>query len=419
MMLMRTIVSLASLGALALVGANVQSREVASSSSSVIETPAAPDSGMYSLAAGADGHTYLSWIETSPDKTATLRFARLDGRTWGPARTVASGRDWFVNWADHPSLTADASGTLYAHWLVQNPGSTAYGYGIRIARSNDSGITWREIFNAGTSYTSDYAGFVSLLPEGRELTAVYLTPTPPSSFSGTDGTHEGDHVKSVAAARFGADGTVVSDTVVDADACTCCPTAAVRTTSGLVAAYRDHTGPVRDISVVRNVDGRWSSPARVHVDNWTINACPTNGPALAAAGRRVAITWFTAANDVPRVRLAFSADSGVTFGSPLQLDGGNPVGWTGVVMLDDGSAVVSWLEATGKGEGEIRLRRATTDGRIGPSITIAPAKAGRLSGVPQLARVGQDLLVAWRDGKVRTALVSAPPLVAGSTSARH
>ena len=42
------------------------------------------------------------------DKTSTLRFSRFDGQAWGPARTVASGGNWFVNWADHPSVTASA-----------------------------------------------------------------------------------------------------------------------------------------------------------------------------------------------------------------------------------------------------------------------------------------------------------------------
>ena len=74
-----------------------------------IETPATADSGMYSLLTGADGRNYLSWIDTSADKTSTLRFSRFDGQAWGPARTVASGRNWFVNWADHPSVTAGAS----------------------------------------------------------------------------------------------------------------------------------------------------------------------------------------------------------------------------------------------------------------------------------------------------------------------
>lgn len=385
----------------------------------VIDTPAADGSGMYALISGADRRTYLSWVEAGEDKTATLRFARLEGEQWGAPRTVASGRDWFVNWADHPSVTAAGDGTLFAHWLVHNPGSGTYGYGIRIARSADGGRTWAEIFKAGLEYTSDYAGFVSLLPAERSLTAVYLTPTPAPAARHGDAGHEAEHVKTLAVARFGPDGAVVSDQPVDTDVCTCCSTAAVRTAAGLVAAYRDHTGQVRDISVVREVDGRWSAPARVHADGWAINACPTNGPVLAAQQRRVAIAWFTAAGDIPRVRIAFSADAGATFAPPVDVDGGNPVGWPGIVMLEDGTAVVSWLEATGSGDGELRVRRMSPDGRLGAPVTIAPAKAGRSTGIPHLVRVGDRLLVAWRDGRVRTAMFAPPDPAPPASSVRR
>ena len=35
----------------------------------------------------------------------------------------------------------------------------------------------------------------------------------------------------------------------------------------------------------------------VYNDGWKIAACPVNGPAVAANGKRVALAWFTAPND--------------------------------------------------------------------------------------------------------------------------
>ena len=43
----------------------------------------------------------------------------------------------------------------------------------------------------------------------------------------------------------------------------------------------------------RYVNGKWLAPQSVFNDNWKIAACPVNGPALAAHGRNVAMTWFT------------------------------------------------------------------------------------------------------------------------------
>ena len=111
-------------------------------------------------------------------------------------------------------------------------------------------------------------------------------------------------------------------------------------------------------------------------DGWRIGGCPTNGPAVAATGHRVAVAWFTAADDRPRVQVAFSTDAGATFAAPLRIDGGQPVGWADAVLLDDGRALVSWLERTGEGTGEIRLRVVGGDS-AGTPIAVAAASSGR------------------------------------------
>ncbi len=376
-----------------------------------MEVPAAAGSGMYALTTGADGRTYVSWIEPAMPSGHVLRFAVLEGTRWSSAKTIARGENWFVNWADHPSVTAAADGTLMAHWLVNNGarGKSAYGYGIRMARSTDHGESWREVLAVGTQHQSDYSGFVTLLPTDTGTMALYLTPgTHPASEHGHTG-EESDHIKAVHAVRFDRSGAVASTSEVDGDACTCCSTSMVVTTSGIVAAYRDHETTTRDIAVVRLRNGSWSPPARVYADNWQINACPTNGPVLGASGNDVAIAWFTAANDIGRVKVAFSRDGAASFDAPLVVDAGKPVGWPGVVALADGTVVVSWLEATQGGEGELRLRRVGRDGRIGRQVTIAPAKAGRSTGVPQLARAGNRLVLVWRaSDRVASALADIP-----------
>ena len=84
----------------------------------VLPTPAGADGGMYSLTTAADGRTYLVWIEPVPAGGHALKFSRLEGAAWQPAVQIAQGANWFVNWADHPSLTAAPDGRLYVHWLV-------------------------------------------------------------------------------------------------------------------------------------------------------------------------------------------------------------------------------------------------------------------------------------------------------------
>jgi hypothetical protein len=46
-----------------------------------------------------------------------LRFAERTATGWSEPRTVASGADWFVNWADVPSVIRLANGTLVG-WVA-------------------------------------------------------------------------------------------------------------------------------------------------------------------------------------------------------------------------------------------------------------------------------------------------------------
>lgn len=373
-----------------------------------IATPAAADAGMYALTATEAGVAFLSWLEPAGSAGLALKFARLDGDSWGAPQTIVQGRHLFSNWADHPSLAAHADGTLVAQWPVINDGPQppgSYNNSMRIAMSRDDGRTWAEVFADGLDNILSYTGFVSLLPTADGWRGVYLTPPRPLS---TDPHDHGMTLSHVALDRAG--GRLASG-VVDGDTCSCCPTAVALTTAGPIAAYRDHeAGEIRDIAVVRWIDGAWTAPRPVHRDGWTINGCPTNGPALASAGARVALTWFTAANDVPRVRLAFSNDSGAAFDPPIEVDGPRTVGRPAVALLADGSAVVAWLASLGDGagSGELRVRRVRADGTLGRVIVAGPASPGRLSGMPQIVRVGDSLLVAWRSDRLRTVRIPVP-----------
>lgn len=372
-----------------------------------LPVPAGADGGMYSLAPRGADSAVLSWLE-SIDGVLALRFSTLEDGRWVAPRTVVRGRQLFSNWADHPGVAASPDGTLIAQWPVVNDGPQppgSYNNSMRIALSRDGGATWDDAFADGLDNTVSYTGFVSLLPAASGPHAVYLSPPRPIS------NDPADHRMTFSHVAFDPDGRRIANGVVDADVCSCCPTAIAMTSAGPIAAYRDHEpGEIRDIAVVRFVDGGWMAPRPVHRDGWKINGCPTNGPALAAAGRRVVAAWFTAADDRPRLHAAFSTDGGATFGPPAIVDGTQAVGRPAAVLLDDGSAVVAWLATAGRGtgEGELRLRRVTADGILGPVTVAGAASPGRLSGMPQLIRVGRSLLAAWRGDTLRTVRLPIP-----------
>jgi len=379
----------------------------------VIASPAADRSQAYAMSTGADGRTYLVWLEPVTAEAHALKFSVLDGARWATPREIARGTDWFVNWADHPSLAVLKDGTLLAHWLVHTGRAKgSYGYGVQVARSSDGGRTWTRTFTDGMDNVADYAGFVTFVPNATGADAVFLRPEKPDAPSAQTAGHEGhsggeaEHVKTVAVVSFGADGRPGPIQTVDTDACTCCMTDIARTSDGLVAVFRDHQpGDIRDIAVVRQVNGRWTPSVTVARDGWKIPGCPTNGPSVAARGRRVVVTWFTAAQNTPRLKWAVSNDGGATFSAPVVVDTGNPVGYPDLVLLDEGTSVVSWLERKGEGVGEVMLRRVSPSGVAAPAVAVARSVSGRGTGVPHLVLAGSDLVVAFRKDRVQTARI--------------
>ena len=101
-----------------------------------------------------------------------------------------------------------------------------------------------------------------------------------------------------------------------------------------------------------------------------------------------------AGGDAPQVNVALSRDDGVSFGAPLRIDHGDPIGRCHLVALADGSFLATWLEVEGE-EAEIRTRRVTAAGKMDPSEVAAMTVNDRATGFPRLARAKDDLWVAW------------------------
>lgn len=335
----------------------------------------------------------LSWLEPTSDGGHVLRTAEFDGSTWEAASTVASGDDFFANWADVPAVVELPDGGVIAHWLARL-GDETYAYGVRLARSDDGGGSWRSLGWLHDDRSPTEHGFVSwALAAGSPPLAVWL-----------DGRRmaEGGPME-LRAAPMSEGGH--AGTVVDARVCECCNTAAVATDGGVVVAYRDRSGEeVRDVFAVRREADGWQAPVALGGEGWRLSGCPVNGPALAADGSRVAAAWFTAAGGEPRVRLAFSSDGGRSFGEPRTVTTNHPVGRVAVALAADGSALIAWLgRESGVGEdatgGVLWLRRAGEgppsgeDG--GPRHRIAEVSTARATGFPQLVRAGDRAYLAW------------------------
>jgi hypothetical protein len=371
-----------------------------------ITSPASAGSGQPNLTVSRDGRVYLSWIERLGEGKFSLRFAVKEGDGWSAPRVIAEGSNWFVNWADFPSMVVLPDGSLAAHWLVKS-GSGTYAYDVTISRSFDGGKTWSKPFVPHRDGTQTEHGFVSLFAaKDGQLAAVWLDGREMKTHGNE---HGGDHGNmTLRYVKIKRDGTLTDEAKLDARVCECCQTSAAATDEGAVVVYRDRSDDeMRDISIVRLKNGKWTEPRTIHNDGWKLNGCPVNGPSVAAAGKRIAVAWFTAANDKPQVNLAFSLDSGESFGKPIKIDEGNPVGRVETLLLPDGSALVCWLEKAAA-SGSVRVRRIYPDGRMDASIAVAENGTARSNGFPQMALSGKTLVFAWTASRVMTAIMLQP-----------
>lgn len=362
----------------------------------------------------SDTGVLMSWIERGDNNLASLKFAERTATGWSEAKTVASGTDWFVNWADVPSVLRLADGSIVGHWL-QKSGPSTYAYDVRLSRSTDNGKTWSAPVTPHHDGTKTEHGFASLFQmPGAGLGAIWLDgrETTPAGAGGEG--HDG-HGTGAMTVRFGTfDGAwkQTSEMPIDTRVCECCPTTAAVTSDGVIAAFRNRTDDeIRDIYVSRFENGKWTEPKAVHNDNWQIAACPVNGPMLSARGRDVVISWFTGVDDPGRAYVAFSKDAGRTFSAPIRVDDVATLGRVDVELMPDGSAMATWIELVDK-KAEFRVRRIQPNGTRGAALKVADPAASRSSGYPRMAREGNGLLFAW------TEVVTATPGARPTTQVR-
>jgi hypothetical protein len=369
-----------------------------------LASPAAAGSAQPNLTVDDRGRVFLSWLEPA-DSGHALRFSVLEGTAWSRPQTIAARRNFFVNWADFPSMHVLDGGRLAAHWLQRN-GTGTYAYGVRVSISSDGGLTWSAPVTPHRDSSQSEHGFVALWRERSGLGMVWL--------DGRNFAKAGHHPSNemmLLATTVEPDGSLGPETRIDERTCDCCQNAAALSSSGPIVAYRDRSAQeIRDIYVTRRVNGTWTRGVPVHDDNWKIAACPVNGPAMSAAGGRVAIAWFTAPGDSARVNVAFSDDGGATFGQPVRVDEGSPAGRVDVALLADGAALVTWVERVGGENAAVRARRVPRSGAPGPPITIAQSSSARASGFPRMAIARGTAVFAWtqpgRPSAVRVARVS-------------
>ncbi|WP_432410256.1 hypothetical protein [Rasiella sp. SM2506] len=357
---------------------------------------------------------YFSWV-TKKDTTNFLNYSKYNGTDWTPKTLVATGNDWFVNWADFPAL-AENNGTVLTN-LLQKSADGTYTYDVKLNLFKDS-ATIKNNFILHNDATKSEHGFVSILPykdDGFFIT--WLDGRNTAGGHDMEGEHGTGGAMTLRSAIVDGKGTISQRTELDNRVCDCCQTSAAMTANGPVVVYRDRSEEeVRDISIVRNVNGTWTQPQTVGLDNWKIAACPVNGPSVDAIDNVVAVAWFTVTKGVGDAKVVFSQDGGATFTTPFSVSTESATGRVDIVVLDAAKkeAALIWMQPKGEDE-VIYLLKVNEKGSIGTPVIISQTSPERASGFPQLEKVGNELFLAWTEvdqkiTTIKTAIISIDKL---------
>ncbi len=335
------------------------------------------------LAQGADDVVTLSWMERQED-ASLLRFSYFVNGDWQPAVEAVSDTEMFVNWADLPAVQPTGNNALLAHWLSYTAAGT-YSYQVLTSHSTDAGVSWSPPVSPHDDGTATEHGFVTTFPAAAGTGMVWL-----------DGRQTPDEGMTLRGATISANGSISDESQLDDLVCDCCQTDVAVSSSGPVVVYRNRSkDEVRDIYLARQLDGQWQPGVAVANDGWVISGCPVNGPAIDAIDELVAVAWFTAADDKPLVKTAFSKNAGRSLSEPILVSSKDPLGHVGIAAIDRHSYVVSWLEKEKDGGHAIKIRGLTSDGKVGLVYTVGRTALART--VPQMLRAGDELLIAWTD----------------------
>jgi len=355
-----------------------------------MEVPSAPGAGQPYIAVDSSGAFLMSWTEPVGDMSA-VKVARYQAGTWQTPTTVVERDDLFVNWADFPSV-ASSGNALYVHWLQRSAPGT-YNYDVVATVSGDGGTTWKAPFVVHDDGVKAEHGFASFLPLPDDKAAITWLDG-----RGMAEGHDGDHGDmSLRYAVISPDGSISERALLDDRTCECCTTTITSTPTGPLVAWRDRAADeVRDIDYSRLEGGAWTPPAPVHVDGWNINGCPVNGPQADSSGEVVVLAWFTGADELGRVKAAFSTDGGVSFGSPIELaSGASTMGYLDSLLISESRAFVVWMEDR---EDRLELvgREVALSGELAETVSIASTTRGR-TGFPRMAKSGDEILLAWNE----------------------
>jgi hypothetical protein len=305
-------------------------------------------------------------------------------------------------------------------WTAKHPGGTA----LLTARSSDGGKTFSPsspvtgtdaVGNRGwEAIGADQKGAVhAVWLDHRRMAAPDASKT---AAAHQHGVHAGAGAQTGMAKPDGVamaqQSDLYFDTLGDASApraltpgvCYCCKTAmAFGANAEIYLAWR-HVYPanLRDMAFTLSRDGgrTFAAPVRVSQDNWMLEGCPDDGPAMKVDAKgRIHIVWPSVITErATPVKTLFHAVStdGHVFSPRTRIPTAGQANHPQLDVAADGSLMVTWDES-GSGSRKVVYGRAVVDNSGSAAFTRTELN-GTLGVYPTIAALPTGAMIAWTSG---------------------
>jgi hypothetical protein len=361
-----------------------------------------------------------------------LAVSRDAGRTFGPpVRVNDLDGDARLNGEQPPRVTVRGS-TVTVVWTTKG----ATGTRLVQSRSTDGGLTFAKATAVPGGDAAGNRGWENAVADrsGR----VYAVWLDHRELAQQDGAVAASHHQHTGGAAQRADADRKPDGVAMAQrsklyvtsldgaiaprpltggVCYCCKTALATAADGSIfAAWRHvYPGNIRDIAFTSSRDGgrTFAGPQRVSEDQWVLEGCPDDGPAMAVDGsNRVHIVWPTLITEntaadgdnpeknssaEPTIALFYATSSdGRRFTPRKRLPTEGMPHHPQIAIGSDGSLAIAWDEGA-NGKRRAAITRTSVEAAAAGSPMIRTV-VGDAAVYPVVAATAGATVVAWTSG---------------------
>lgn len=365
----------------------------------------------------------VAWGATTKDGTTDIYVAasRDGGRTFGaPTRANHVAGQANLSGEQPPRVALMSRSGREPAIVVIWTAKDDHGARLLSARSGDGGRSFSPAVPVpGTDAPGNRGWASAAVMRDGSIAAVWLDHRALMAAAGTNHP-EHQHVASgqnkadgVARAQlsqlfFARVGETGSSHAIARGVCYCCKTAMATDAAGVIyTAWRHvYEGNVRDIAFSKSNDGgrTFTSPVRVSDDNWVLDGCPENGPALAVDKRaRVHAVWPTlvpgpASASQPTLALFYAMSTDGRHFTPRQQIPTEGVPRHPQIALGPQDEVVVVWDEQATGTRRIALARGTIDAAGTARFLRQPIDDTASAAYPIVATGDGGTIVAWTSG---------------------